>query len=126
MKKRADAITEAMRTPAEVFRDSMTELNALMDEGFLSWETYSRAIEDATKKLEEQTAVKKDLDAAYRDNPALLRGTQAALTALNKQAFDISEQKRLVALNEQANKQRADLIAAVKAKKDINVREVHL
>jgi hypothetical protein len=48
-------ITAAMRTPLEVYADTVEELDALLKLGAISQETYNRAKADAKEKVEELT-----------------------------------------------------------------------
>lgn len=52
--ERGKAVTEQYLTPLERFEKTQKELNELLAEGAISQETYDRALEDATSKLEEQ------------------------------------------------------------------------
>jgi hypothetical protein len=47
IKEVAEALTQEMRTPMEVFDDRVMELNELLDRGAITLETYARAIEKA-------------------------------------------------------------------------------
>lgn len=61
MEKAAAKITEQFRTPQEVFADRQKELNAMLEAGAISWETYARAMEDAGKQLADSADGMKDL-----------------------------------------------------------------
>jgi hypothetical protein len=51
MTVRGNSLTESMRTPGEVYRDSLTELNALVQKGVITWSTYARASKGALQNL---------------------------------------------------------------------------
>lgn len=55
MMARGAAITEAVRTPLEIYQDTLAELNDLLDAGAVSQETYSRALKKAQEDLDEAT-----------------------------------------------------------------------
>ena len=124
MKRKADSLTQSLRTPGEVWRDSMTEINALMQEGLINWDTYTRAIEQATQKLDEQSQAKNGLDRAS-SNPALLQGTQAFITATRGGQTNIeklhTEAQKQTALQKHAEQQRKEMIAAMKDNRPANI-----
>lgn len=45
-------VTESVRTPAELYSDTVERLNELLEKGVISQETYSRAVADAQEKME--------------------------------------------------------------------------
>jgi tape measure domain-containing protein len=51
--REALAITQAMRTPTELFDATLAALQVHLDAGRISWETYTRAVEAATAALNE-------------------------------------------------------------------------
>jgi hypothetical protein len=51
--REALAITQAMRTPTELFDATLAALQVHLDAGRISWETYTRAVEAATDALNE-------------------------------------------------------------------------
>jgi tape measure domain-containing protein len=51
--REALGITLAMRTPTELFDDTLASLQVHLDAGRISWETYTRAVEAATAALDE-------------------------------------------------------------------------
>lgn len=53
--ERGKALTESLRTPLEVYQDTLADVNELLDQGAISYETYSRAVEKAQKDLEAAT-----------------------------------------------------------------------
>lgn len=53
--ERGKALTESLRTPLEVYQDTLADVNDLLNEGAISYETYSRAVEKAQKDLEAAT-----------------------------------------------------------------------
>tara|TARA_R110000824_G_scaffold11593_3_gene50814 strand:+ start:6124 stop:7500 length:1377 start_codon:yes stop_codon:yes gene_type:complete len=60
-------LAESLRTPMEMYNDTITDLNAMLDAGAISWETYGRAVEkaqDDIKKSEEFKA--KEIKVAER------------------------------------------------------------
>jgi hypothetical protein len=53
-------ITEEMRTPMEVYNETIRELNVLVNEGAISWETYDRASAKAFEDFNKNTDPVKD------------------------------------------------------------------
>jgi tape measure domain-containing protein len=51
--RQAEQITLAVRTPTEVFHDTLAVLDAHLQAGRITWETYTRAVEAATEALDE-------------------------------------------------------------------------
>jgi hypothetical protein len=52
LRMNAERLTRETRTPAEVFADTQRDLNEMLDEGLISWETYARAMERAAREME--------------------------------------------------------------------------
>lgn len=50
-KRRAESITQSLRQPSEVFADTVAELNDLVKQGAISWETYQRGVRRATDEV---------------------------------------------------------------------------
>lgn len=129
MKRKADSLTQSLRTPGEVWRDSMSEINELMQKGLIDWDTYTRAIEQATQKLEEQSEAKAGLDRAS-SNPALLQGTQAFITATRGGQSEFekmhAEQQKQTAIHKHAELQRQEMITAIKDNRPAKLIPVNL
>lgn len=53
-------LTEEMRTPMEIYNNTIKDLNVLVNEGAISWETYERAANKAVKDFEKETDPIKD------------------------------------------------------------------
>lgn len=53
--ERGKALTESLRTPLEVYQDTLADVNELLDQGAISYETYARAVEKAQKELDAAT-----------------------------------------------------------------------
>lgn len=53
-------LTEEMRTPMEIYNETIKELNVLVNEGSISWETYERASAKAFTDFEKNTDPIKD------------------------------------------------------------------
>lgn len=53
-------ITEEMRTPMEIYNETIRELNVLVNEGAIEWETYERASARAFEDFEKNTDPVKD------------------------------------------------------------------
>lgn len=49
------SVFEATRTPQEQFQSRMQELNKLVEQGAIDWQTYGRAVDQAQKRLDQST-----------------------------------------------------------------------
>lgn len=58
--EKAKKLTEELRTPMEVYNETVRELNALLNEGAISYETYERAGAKAFENFEKNTDPVKD------------------------------------------------------------------
>lgn len=117
LKDAGERLTEQLRTPAEVFADTMAEFDELLDAGAISWETYSRAVQKATGDLESATDAKTDFDAP-RDIAigAAVRGTSGGFSAAQ------AGQRQSQRLQEIAEKQRQEAAKQTKLLEEINKR----
>lgn len=109
MAKRAESIASSLRTPMEIFRDTMAELKMLTEDGLLSLEMYQRGADKAKKDLDDalksKEKVAKEIDTRVG---AVERFTAAGFSAVNR----TNEQKKL----EENTKRTAD--ATTKTSKD--------
>jgi tape measure domain-containing protein len=129
MRQKGEQLTKSLRTPAEVWKDSVNEMNQLLEAGTIDWQTYTRGIEEATQALE-KTAKATKLSTPDRPVGGVVQGTAAARSAefaaqneMNKLAAEAKQQTELA---KQAKAQRDAMLAAIKAGKPIDVREVTL
>ena len=51
MADRGKALAESMRTPIEIYRDTVAELNEMVNAGTISWEIYNRGVKKALESL---------------------------------------------------------------------------
>lgn len=59
---RADSIAKSLRTPQEIYNDTIRELQALTEAGLLSIEMFRRGVDKAMKDFEDATDKKKKLE----------------------------------------------------------------
>jgi len=52
IQRRAESMTQALRTPFEVLQDRIIDANKLLDLGAISWQTYQREVAAARKEFE--------------------------------------------------------------------------
>jgi hypothetical protein len=67
LEKKGVSLTESMRDPMEIYNDSLADLNAMLEAGVISWDTYGRAVakaQDDIKKSEKFKA--KEIKVAER------------------------------------------------------------
>lgn len=125
LKRRGEQLTNSLKDPAEKYADEIRNANELLDEGMITWETYSRAIQKAGGELDKLNETKKSMDKPV-SNPAILRGSQAAFSAVNQHRDGIKSQleaqKKSNELLKKANEQREQLLK----KKGLQIREVTL
>ena len=100
--KRAKQITDAMRTPVELFETKIEELNTLVNAGQLTWETYGRAVTDALEEVNQLASAKQRLDRPVQVG-AVARGTTAGFSA-ERQA--IAALNQLKSAEQTASRQR--------------------
>lgn len=129
MRQKGEQLTKSLRTPAEVWKDSVTEMNQLLEAGTIEWETYVRGIEQATQALE-KTAQASKLSSPDRPIGGVVQGTAAARSAefaAQSEFNRLAEQaKQQTELAKHAKAQRDAMLTAIKSSKPINVREVNL
>lgn len=66
------SIAESLRTPLEVYQDSIRELNHLVDAGAISWNTYGRAVAVAQDELDDATNTFHFMEEAARGTQDIL------------------------------------------------------
>lgn len=88
--RRAARIFEQTRTPMERYESTIGELNDLVSEGAIDWETYGRAVRDARQELEETTSKASGLDDLQNQARGVFESTrtsaeryQSAIETLN-------------------------------------------
>lgn len=67
MKKSGEALTAAMRTPREVYEDTVKEYMALLLEQAISLDTYKRALIDANKTMQDATKPQGNLARTFEE-----------------------------------------------------------
>jgi hypothetical protein len=87
LEKRGIQLAESLRTPIEKYTDTIADLDMLLSEGVISWETYERAVKKANDELEKSEEFKKrEIKAIERQAVGIVtRGSTAALSAQQKQ-----------------------------------------
>lgn len=104
MRGRAEHVSKALRTPGEIFADTVSELNGLFGLGMLSVEQLQRGTAKARDDLKEAAdeaakAVKKFQDNALRPVAAAERFTQAGVSAVNEGR---AQQQKMIDLQREA------------------------
>lgn len=91
LRAKAAQLREQLRTPIEVFRDTLTELRDMFDREFIDENIFSRAIEKATNDFMEasRTVKSSSMDSG--------RGTSAAVAGTSEGSRAIAEAQRLAA-----------------------------
>lgn len=107
--KRGQAITESMRTPQEVFADTVSELRELLAVGAITRETFDRAFAKANQDLQEANGGVKEMQANLRGLGAALDGTLEGFRATAEATRNTIELQRRqnAAQNQQQGIQQA-------------------
>lgn len=124
LEKRGIQLAESLRTPIEKYTDTIADLDMLLSEGVISWETYERAVKKANDELEKSEEFKKrEIKAIERQAVGIVtRGSTAALSAQQKQVRvleRLAEQNRLEL--EESRKRNAKLEAIRKNTGSANI-----
>jgi ABC-type transporter Mla subunit MlaD len=81
--ERAGEILKSLRTPQEVFNDTVTELDDLLSRGALSVDEYNLALDDAQKKLDEAGGSAKQTREEVQKLDAALSGSAEAMARVS-------------------------------------------
>jgi len=109
--KKGQALTDELRTPLEKYKDDLKDLEGLMDFGFISEDTFSRAVAKLEKELSKNdVTLGVDTASAVKD---LTEGLQTALGTV-KVAGQISETEMLAKKSASTQAQIEILTRAVK------------
>lgn len=124
LEKRGVKLAESLRTPIEKYTDTIKDLDMMLSEGVITWETYERAVKKANEELEKSEEFKKkEIKAVERQAIGIVtRGSTAALSAQQKQVRimeRIAEQNKLEL--EESRKHSAKLDAIKKNTGSLNV-----
>lgn len=87
MVEKGKEMAKKLRTPAEVFRDTVAEINQMFDGGFINLATKMRALKEEREKLSETMEKDRGLDKT-EDLKAIESGTQEAFAADFRKAAD--------------------------------------
>lgn len=82
LRKRGEDVASSLRTPFEIFKDTLNELVELQRAGAISGEILGRGIDQASEKYRKASTDVKQLKNELKAVPALELGTQAARTAM--------------------------------------------
>lgn len=77
---RGASLTASLRTPAEQFQATLADLHELVGAGAITWETYRRGVERATKELRQQGQQQRQLQRTQGVGAAI-RGTADAFSS---------------------------------------------
>lgn len=124
LEQRGIKLAESLRTPIEKYTDTIKDLDMMLSEGVITWETYERAVKKANDELEKSEEFKKkEIKAIERQAIGIAtRGSTAALSAQQKQVRimeRISEQNKLEL--EESRKRNHKLDAIKKNTGSVNV-----
>ena len=106
LQHKGEQLPKTLRTPVEIFTDTLADLEEMINAGAISWETYNRAIskanEDLLKSLDTQKKINRAREKGFG---AVTRGTVAAFSASQQSN---REWNRLKQLQEDENRMAAD------------------
>jgi len=95
-------VAKSLRTPWEIFSDTIADVNNLLNQGAINWNVYNRAVSKASDELEKATAAKDKL-AKFEKTPgigAAQVGTVEGFSALQsafRQMDDAERQREVTA-----------------------------
>ena len=110
------SLMESLRTPMEMYTDTIANLNMMLGEGVIEWETYSRAVEKAQDNIRDlEEFEKKEIKVAERQAVgAAIRG-QVGTFSIQQQ-----QQRTLEKLREEERLQTRQLKAQTESLRQIN------
>ena len=115
LEKKGAKLTESLRNPMEMYNDTLGDLNAMLEAGVISWDTYGRAVAKAQEDVKKSDEFKKkEIKVAERQAVGVtLRGRggfsiqqkqQRALEKIREEErLQLVEQKRQTELLKQLN-----------------------
>jgi len=104
LEKKGVALTASLRNPMEMYNDTIGDLNAMLDAGAISWETYGRAVAKAQEDIKKSEEFKaKEIKVAERQ--------AVGVTLRGRGAFSIQQkqQRTLEKLREEERQQLKQL-----------------
>lgn len=120
MAKSGESLAKSLRTPFEVFQDSIKDIQALMEGNFISFETYSRGIQKAADdfaNLNNKAKELRDIQFKTLNVGAIERGSSADFEARNRvtqimqgQTDVAKQQLEVQKRQEQTEKQIRDIL----------------
>lgn len=126
IQSRAQSVINSLRTPAEIFRETIAELRSLSEAGAISEEIFARGFAKATEQLEKANEAKRKLlDTTSFRVGAAERFTTAGFSAVQQGQGQLNriaefEKQQLVEAKKAAG-QRDNQLAAIR-----NIRSVNL
>ncbi len=99
LRREGEQLAASLRTPEEVFTDTMRRFDELLEAGAISWETYERAVVKAGEEMREALASSRELESPQNRSVAYVtRGSAEAFSAVQagQRAWeDRAEKERL-------------------------------
>lgn len=86
--REAAALTESLRTPMEVYGDTVADLTSFLEDGFITQETFNRGLAEADKLLQDATGSTIDWAGAWKDIGSLAGKT---LSDIRRRTFDAAQ-----------------------------------
>lgn len=128
LSSRGKELAKSLRTPDEVYADTVSELKRLYDAAAISQETYNRGLDAAADKLKKATGEAKNLRKVmeYQPTPALSRNSVAGFSAALQNEFrarEIVEQAKKAEL--ERKKQHAETNELLK-KNTVTIKQINL
>lgn len=103
-------VTQSLRNPMEIYADTLADLNNLVTQGAINWETYNRGVEKAGEALAKSLEVKKEMEK-FEKTPAVgaaIQGTTGGFSAVQSaiRAMDDAERQKTELARQQVEEQR--------------------
>jgi hypothetical protein len=92
--RRAEQITTSLRTPAEVYADTLHELNDLVRAGAIEWETYQRGVAKATEDVRKAAEATKEFQTPAIGAATAAGGAFSAIQQAQRAKADAERRHR--------------------------------
>ena len=112
LEARGSKLLQSLRNPMEIYTDTVADLNMMLTEGVIGWQTYGRAVEKAQEDIKKSEEFKaKEIRVAERQ--------AVGVTLRGRGAFSIQQkqQRTLEKLREEERQQLKQLKQQVRRKK---------
>ena len=114
--ERGEQLRESLRTPGEIFADSMREIDELFLGGAIGLETYRRAAEEAGRTFMNAGSAGKSAVESIRRAPATTFGTSAGFSAIHSGRAELARLAEVERQNLAEQKQHTEILKTISTK----------